>query len=146
MVQPFWEAKKLNEMSKAEWELLCDHCGRCCLQKVEDEESGEIYFTSIVCHLYDLENGGCREYARRSVFVPTCVVLSVQNVAELNFMPKTCAYRLLREGKSLPHWHPLVSGAGLSVRKAGISIHSFAISETEIDPDHLDGFILDSEL
>ncbi|MDX9865043.1 MAG: YcgN family cysteine cluster protein [Anaerolineaceae bacterium] len=146
MTQPFWEAKQLEEMSVAEWELLCDHCGRCCLHKVEDEEGGGVYFTSIVCKLYDLKNGGCRAYAHRSVFVPTCVVLSVENVAELNFMPKTCAYRLLQEGKPLPAWHPLVSGSRLSARKAGIAILSFAILETEIDMDHLEGFILDSDL
>ena len=133
-------------MSAAEWELLCDHCGRCCLHKVEDEEAGEIYFTSIVCKFYDLENGGCREYAHRSLLVPTCVLLSAQNVAELNFMPKTCAYRLLYEGKPLPAWHPLLTGEETSARKAGMSIQSFAIMETEIDLDYLEGFILDSDL
>ena len=146
MAQPFWEIKQLNEMNEEEWELLCDHCGRCCLHKIEDEEGGKVYFTGIVCKLYDLDNGGCTEYAHRSRLVPECIVLTAENVSGVDFMPKTCAYRLLHEGKPLPAWHPLVSGSRLSVRKAGIAILPFAISETEIDMDHLEGFILDSDL
>ena len=146
MVQPFWEARKLNELSVTEWELLCDHCGRCCLHKIVDEENGAIYFTGIACKLYDLENEGCIEYEHRSQFVPECVVLTAENVSSLDGLPKTCAYRLLHEGKPLPAWHPLLSGEKSSTRKAGMSIQSFAILETDIDLDFLEGFILDSDL
>lgn len=146
MLQPFWETKQLKEMSAAEWELLCDHCGRCCLHKVVDEENGAIYFTGIACKQYDLENDRCRDYARRSQLVPECVVLTADNISRIIGLPKTCAYRLLYEGKSLPAWHPLLSGDKSSVRKAGMSIHSFAIAETDIDLDYLAGFVLDSDL
>ena len=146
MVQPFWEVKKLEEMSETEWELLCDHCGRCCLHKIVDEKSGAVYFTGIACKLYDMENGACCEYKRRSQLVPECMVLSADTISQVIGLPKTCAYRLLYEGKPLPIWHPLLSGVKTSARKAGMSILTFAISENDIDLDYLEGFILDSDL
>jgi len=142
----FWEIKRLADMSETEWELLCDHCGRCCLLKIEDEESDKVHFTGVACKLYDLENGGCRDYAHRSRIVPECVVLDIGKVAELESLPKTCAYRLLHEGKPLPVWHPLVSSSKRSVGEAGMTIRSFAIAETDIDLDYIEGFILDSDL
>lgn len=144
--EKFWETKSLAELNEEEWELICDHCGRCCLHKIKDDESGEVFFTCIACKLHDLENGGCRDYEHRKQIVPECVVLSAKRVAELDGLPKTCAYRLLHERKLLPRWHPLVSGSKKSVMEAGISIDLFAISETAIDLDHLHEFVLDRGL
>jgi uncharacterized protein len=145
-MKPFWKEKRLDEMSEEEWELLCDHCGRCCLHKVAEAERGVIHFTGIACKLYDFEKGGCREYDRRSLFVPECIVLSAKNIAGMAGLPKTCAYRLLHEGKPLPVWHPLHSGMKDSAKKADMSIQSFAVAENEIDLEYLEGFILDSDL
>jgi uncharacterized protein len=142
----FWENKPLGEMSEIEWELLCDHCGRCCLHKIEDEECKKVFFTCVACKLYDLENGGCKDYLHRSEIVPACMVLDASNVAELESLPKTCAYRLLHEGKPLPVWHPLISGSKTSVRDARMTIRSFAIAEEDIDLKYVEGFILDSDL
>jgi len=142
----FWEVKQLTEMTEAEWELLCDHCGRCCLHKIEDEDSDKVYFTGVACKLYDFEISGCKDYAHRSQIVPACMVLSAENLGGVDGLPKTCAYRLLHEGKPLPEWHPLLTGRRDSAREAGMSIRSFAIPERDIDLDYLEGFILDSEL
>jgi len=142
----FWEQKKLAELSHEEWELLCDHCGKCCLHKVEDDESGKIYFTCVACKLYDLESGGCRDYEHRAQIVPDCIVLTAGKLDEINGLPRTCAYRLLHEGKALPVWHPLVSGSVKTVREAGMNIQGFAIAEQEINLKHIKGFVLDSDL
>lgn len=120
--RPFWQTKPLEAMSEAEWESLCDGCGRCCLVKLEDEDSGEIHFTDVGCRLLDGESCRCRDYANRTAEVPDCVRLSPQNIAGLRWMPPTCAYRLLAEGKGLPDWHPLVSGRPESVVEAGVSV------------------------
>ena len=141
--QKFWETKSLEEMTKAEWETLCDRCGRCCLHKVEDEETGEVLYTSVACKLYELNSSTCGNYFHRKQFVPECMVLTVQEVRKLTCLPQTCAYRLLAEGKSLPEWHPLISGDPQSVIRFGMSINRFAISETMIDMRALDQYILE---
>lgn len=120
--RPFWETKTLEAMSDAEWEGLCDGCGRCCLVKLEDEETGTIHFTDVGCRLLDGESCRCRDYPNRSAVVPDCVRLRPENIAGLGWMPPTCAYRLLAEGKGLPAWHPLVSGRAESVVEAGVSV------------------------
>ncbi|MCA3595946.1 MAG: YcgN family cysteine cluster protein [Methylobacterium sp.] len=120
--RPFWQAKPLAAMSEAEWESLCDGCGRCCLVKLEDEDTGRIHFTDVGCRLLDGESCRCRDYRNRSSEVPDCVTLRPDNIAGLHWMPPTCAYRLLAEGKGLPDWHPLVSGRPDSVVEAGVSV------------------------
>lgn len=120
--RPFWQEKSLAAMSEAEWESLCDGCGRCCLVKLEDEESGKIHFTDVGCRLLDGDACRCRDYANRTEKVPDCVRLSPEGIGDLHWMPPTCAYRLLAEGKDLPQWHPLVSGRASSVVEAGISV------------------------
>lgn len=135
----FWETKSLTEMTTEEWESLCDGCGKCCLIKLEDEDSGEIAFTSVVCDLIDLETCRCTRYSERCTLVPECIDLKQHDFAEYKWLPDTCAYRLLTDGKTLPDWHPLNSGSPESVKDAGVSICSYAIKESQVDDleDHI---------
>lgn len=119
---PFWREKPLEAMSDAEWESLCDGCARCCLNKLEDEDSGEIYFTTVACTLLDGDTCRCRDYANRQEKVPDCVRLTPKEVRSLGWLPATCAYRLVAEGRDLYWWHPLVSGDPETVHRAGISV------------------------
>ena len=139
----FWEVKTLAEMSVQEWESLCDNCGKCCLHKLEDEDSGDLAFTRVVCDLIDLESCRCTRYSERCTQVPECLDLKQHDFAGYNWLPDTCAYRLLTDGESLPDWHPLVSGNPDSVREAGISVSSYAIREAEVDDmeDHIIGWL-----
>ncbi len=129
----FWREVKLTEMSALQWESLCDGCAKCCLQKLEDEDTREIYFTNVVCDLLDLEGCACTSYTDRSVLVPSCITLTPQDLEELYWLPATCAYRLLAEGKDLPEWHPLVSGRQETVEESGNSIQGRVVREAEAD-------------
>lgn len=129
-------------MSTEEWESLCDGCGRCCLHKLEDEETGKIYYTDVACRLLDLERGRCKHYADRLAHVPDCVVLSQDDLDDLRWMPATCAYRRLAEGRGLADWHPLVSGDPESVQRAKISVRGRVISETAVDTDDIEHRII----
>ncbi len=122
--EPFWRAKSLEDMSEAEWESLCDGCARCCLVKLEDADTGEIHYTDVGCTLLDSGACRCRAYAERQRLVPDCVSLTPENVRGLDWLPPTCAYRLLAEGRDLPWWHPLVSGDPETVHRAGISVRN----------------------
>ncbi|RMF10291.1 MAG: YcgN family cysteine cluster protein [Alphaproteobacteria bacterium] len=133
---PFWKRKTLDEMTRDEWESLCDGCARCCLHKLEDEDTGEIAYTNVTCRLLDLKTCRCTRYAERKRLVPDCVVLDPEKVHELPWMPTTCAYRLLAEGQDLPWWHPLVSGDPETVRTAGIAVSDFALSERDAGDLH----------
>jgi uncharacterized cysteine cluster protein YcgN (CxxCxxCC family) len=133
----FWEEKPLHELSREEWESLCDGCARCCLIKLEDEEDGALYTTSLVCRHLDIPSGACGCYTDRSVRVPECLQVTPQNAATLEWMPQSCAYRLLAAGQPLPAWHPLLSGNRQSVDEAGISVAGFAISEAEVADEEL---------
>jgi uncharacterized cysteine cluster protein YcgN (CxxCxxCC family) len=130
---PFWITTPLEEMIPEMWESLCDGCAKCCLQKLEDEETREIYNTNIVCDLLNLDSCRCTRYRERSKLVPNCVTLTPKDLADPYWLPQTCAYRLLAEGKPLPDWHPLVSGDPDSVEKAGHSIRGKVIRESEAD-------------
>ena len=127
----FWRHKSLEEMSREEWESLCDGCARCCLIKLEDEKSGEIDYTDIACRLLDHGLCRCTKYAQRTTLVPDCVALTPQSVRTLTWLPSTCAYRLLAEGEDLQWWHPLVSGDPDTVHIAGISVRGRIVSEGE---------------
>jgi uncharacterized cysteine cluster protein YcgN (CxxCxxCC family) len=129
----FWKTKSLEDMTETEWESLCDGCARCCLEKLEDEDTGQIYFTHIACRLLDAGLCACRDYAHRSEKVPDCVRLTPQNVRRLNWLPPSCAYRLVAEGRDLYWWHPLISGDPNTVHEAGISVRGRVVgSEDEI--------------
>ena len=119
---PFWRAKRLEEMTPAEWESLCDGCARCCLLKLEDEDTAEIHYTDVGCTLLDARTCRCRDYAHRQRRVPDCVRLTPETVRALRWLPETCAYRLVAAGQDLPDWHPLRTGRRESVHEAGISV------------------------
>lgn len=134
--RPFWETKTLRQMTVPEWESLCDGCGLCCLIRFEDEDSGEIIPTRVSCKLFDADLCRCSNYAERRKYVPDCIKLTPDNIDDLMWMPKSCAYRRLHEGKSLPDWHPLITGDPDSVHKAGISVKGQVINESSLEnPD-----------
>ncbi len=135
----FWKTKKLAEMTTEEWESLCDNCGKCCLHKLEDEDTGDIYFTSVACNLLNLDTCRCTRYTERTQIVPECLDIRQLDIGNYHWLPSTCAYRLLNDGEELPVWHPLNSKSPDSVEDAGISIRSYAMKESEIDDleDHI---------
>ncbi len=140
----FWERVPLDKMTSQEWEALCDGCGRCCLLKLEDDETQEIAFTRVSCRLLDTDTCRCGQYETRKTFVPDCVVLTPKTLDEIAYwMPTTCAYRRLHEGKPLNDWHPLVSGDPASVHEAGVSVKGWAIPEFEIDEDDLEDYTIE---
>mgnify|MGYP000048887454 CR=1 FL=1 len=141
-LKPFWQQKSLTDMSPDEWESLCDGCGRCCLNKLEDIDTGEIHSTSVACFLLDIPSCRCTDYQNRRDRVSECVLVTPANVEELNWLPDTCAYRLLARGQSLPDWHPLISGDPESVLEAGISVRHLAISELNVED--MEDYILES--
>lgn len=134
--EPFWRRKRLTEMTAAEWESLCDGCGLCCLVRFEDEDTGEIIPTRVHCKLFDPELCRCTDYANRKRHVPDCIKLTPGNIEALEWMPKSCAYRRLHEGRDLAPWHPLVSGDPESVHRAGVSVRGQTINESVLaDPE-----------
>ncbi|XOV89318.1 MAG: YcgN family cysteine cluster protein [Pseudomonadota bacterium] len=140
--QPWWEKKPLGAMNPQEWESLCDGCARCCLHKLEDADTGEVHYTDVVCRYLD-KACRCTEYPRRNKLVPDCVVLNPDLVSSFHWLPDTCAYRLLAEGKPLFDWHPLVSGNPGSVRDAGIAVTRWPIiSDAHVHPDDFEDRII----
>ena len=139
---PFWR-KPLEAMTPSEWESLCDGCGRCCLVKLEDEDTGDTYYTDVACKLLEAGTCRCADYPNRQREVPDCVRLTPEAVRTISWLPPTCAYRLVREGRDLPWWHPLVSGRAETVAEAGVSVRG-KVSASEIDvlPENLPGHIV----
>jgi hypothetical protein len=137
---PFWQQKGLAELDRAEWESLCDGCGRCCLYELTDAATGAVRFTAVACRLLDLDRTRCRDYANRHARVSDCLLLSPEAEAIFAQLPNSCAYRMLWEGRPLADWHPLVSGDAESVHRAGISIRGKVIGEADADLEDLERY------
>lgn len=140
----FWEDTPLEKLDRAQWEALCDGCGKCCLHKLEDEETGELFPTNVACRLLDRRSGQCSNYRHRHAYVSECVRLSMRNVDAIEWLPSTCAYRLRLHGEQLPDWHYLVSGDRDAVHRAGESVRGWTISED--DAGELEYHITDRRL
>ncbi len=125
----FWETKPLDKLTAMEWESLCDGCGKCCLEKLEDADTGDVSYTDVACNFLDLKTCRCTNYALRKRFVPDCERLTSRNLLTISWLPASCAYRLLSEGRDLPSWHPLVSGDPETVHRAGVSVRGRAVPE-----------------
>ena len=141
--KPFWE-KPLSTLDRGEWEALCDGCGRCCVHKLEDEDTGELHATNVACKLLDRRNGGCTDYAHRKQRVSDCVVLKQDRLDELEWLPATCAYKLRAASKPLPDWHYLISGSRETVHEVGQSTRGWTVSE--IDAGDLEWHLVDRPL
>ncbi|AWK13362.1 YcgN family cysteine cluster protein [Candidatus Fukatsuia symbiotica] len=129
---PFWQQKTLAEMSDEEWESLCDGCGQCCLNKLIDANTDEIYFTNVACNQLNLKTCQCRHYSRRFEYEKNCIKLTRENLTTLNWLPHTCAYRALAEGHDLPLWHPLLTGSKTAMHGERISVRNIAVHESEV--------------
>ena len=139
----FWDDKTLEQMSREEWEALCDGCGRCCLMKLEDEDTGEIYTSDVHCRLLDGQSCKCTDYSHRLSEVPDCIKLTPQNVRTISWIPKTCAYKRIADGKGLAWWHPLVSGDPQTVVAAGVSVCGRTIPEQAVKPGEWEDHVAD---
>jgi len=140
----FWEKIPLKKMTPPEWEALCDGCGKCCLNKLEDEETGQVAFTRVACRLLDGESCQCGQYEIRRQFVPNCVQLSPETLPNVAYwLPTTCAYRLVHENKPLADWHPLISGSTETVHTAGMSVQGWSIPEFELSEDEWEDHIIE---
>lgn len=140
----YWETVPMDRMNRSEWEALCDGCGKCCLNKLEDEETGEVALTRLACRLLDDESCLCSQYPIRHQFVPECIVLTPKTLRDnLYWLPQTCAYRLVVEGRPLYPWHPLLSGDPETVHAAGVSVRGLTIPEFEVDEDDWEDHIIE---
>lgn len=140
----FWERVPLKNLTPREWEALCDGCGKCCLNKLEDEDTQEVALTRVACRLLDDQTCRCAQYDIRLQFVPECVQLSPKTLPDIAYwMPETCAYRLLHEGKALYDWHPLISGDPQTVHDAGVSVQGWTVPEFEVPEEDWEDYIID---
>lgn len=140
---PFWQQKTLDQLSDDEWESLCDGCARCCLHKLEDTDNNDLRFTNIACKLLDINSCRCLQYNHRFKWIPDCISLRRDLKQTIKWLPGTCAYRLIAEGKNLPDWHPLISGDPDSVEHAGISIKHLAQNEKGVHEEDYEDHIID---
>jgi uncharacterized cysteine cluster protein YcgN (CxxCxxCC family) len=135
---PFWESKTPEEMTEEEWERLCDRCGLCCLHKIEDSDTHEVYYTYVACRLLDIESCTCLSYTNRFDLIPNCLKIERREFARIHLLPKTCAYRKVSQGEKLDWWHPLISKNAKTVHQSGVSVRNKAIPEKNIHPDEIE--------
>lgn len=140
--QPLWLSKPMNEMLPGEWESICDGCAKCCLHKLEDEDTGDIFYTDVACELLDENSCQCSDYENRFIQVPDCFKLTPENLEHQTWLPSTCAYRLLFEGKSLPDWHPLLSGNSKSIHSSGMSVRGKIVAEQAVQSEDMEEHII----
>ena len=142
IVRPFWKQKTLKQMSSEEWESLCDGCGKCCLHKLQDEEDDQVYYTNVACRYLDHFDCRCKDYENRAALVPDCITLTPADVDEFQWLPGSCAYRLVAEGKDLPAWHHLISGSTKTVHIEDASVAGRVIAEGKVDPDDYEEHVI----
>ncbi|MBC7504531.1 MAG: YcgN family cysteine cluster protein [Sandarakinorhabdus sp.] len=142
--RPFWETTPLNRMSRTQWESLCDGCGKCCVHKLEDDETGELFPTNVACRLLDPRTALCKDYPNRKAHVPECVRLTPAKLETIDWLPSSCGYLRVHRGQGLADWHPLVSGDPASVHRAGISVRGKTVSEDDVGD--LENHIIEDEL
>lgn len=140
--QPFWETTSLKDMSREQWESLCDGCALCCLHKLEDEDTNEVYYTEVHCRYMDSDNCRCTVYQERQKKVPNCVWLTPEQASEFRWLPESCAYRVLAEGRKLADWHPLISGDPDSVHQANISIKGKGVADDQVAEEDWEDHII----
>jgi len=142
----YWETVPLAKMSPEEWEALCDGCGKCCLNKIEYEDTGEVDYTRVACKLLDGDTCRCSNYANRRKYVPDCVQLSPETIPKVAYwLPRTCAYRLLHQGDPLPDWHPLITGDPESTHRAGVSVRGWTVPEYEVHEDDWEDYVIEEK-
>jgi len=139
---PFWKRKQLRDLTHDHWEALCDGCGKCCLHKLQDKETGDVFHTTVACHLLDIPSCRCRDYPNRLIKAPNCLSLTRESVAKLEWLPATCAYRLIAAGLDLPDWHHLVCNDRAAIHIAGESVCRWALAPDGIDPADLKAYII----
>ena len=139
---PFWKSKTLEQLSREEWEALCDGCARCCMVKLEDEDTNEIHLTRLACSMLVVKTCRCSDYSNRFSLMPDCIDITIEKVRAIKWLPVTCAYRVVDEGRDLAWWHPLVSGTPETVHQAGISVKSFAMSEKRVKAENYHRYII----
>jgi uncharacterized cysteine cluster protein YcgN (CxxCxxCC family) len=140
--QPFWETTSLKDMTRKQWESLCDGCALCCLHKLEDEDTEEVYYTDVHCRYMDTANCNCTVYLERQEKVPNCVWLTPNQASEFHWLPDSCAYRVLAEGRKLADWHPLISGDPNSVHEAGVSIKGKGVADNQVAEEDWEDHII----
>lgn len=140
--KPFWETKRLEHMSPEEWDALCDGCGQCCMNKIEDEDTGKVFLTRLSCRLLDLKTCRCKDYENRFDRMADCLSIDIKAVKTLKWLPESCAYRRIKEKRGLAWWHPLVSGDPETVHQAGVSVRGWARSEKGVPEDEIARYII----
>jgi uncharacterized cysteine cluster protein YcgN (CxxCxxCC family) len=141
----FWENTPFNKMTEKQWELICDGCAQCCAHKLQDEDTDEIFLTNVVCQYLDTKKCQCSVYGNRHVHVPDCIKITPENAGSLPWIPDTCGYRLLANGKPLPDWHPLMTGDSESTRKANMTVTGKVISDADVDMDDLEDYLVEDD-
>ena len=140
--EPFWKVTPLEQMSPTEWESICDGCGKCCLQKLQDDETDEIYYTNLSCHQLNTKTCQCKVYETRQIKVPTCITLTPEQIDEFKWLPDTCSYRVLQETNELPNWHPLIVGNNTEMLSQGLTVQHYAVNENSVDEEDWETHII----